>query len=254
MRGPAQRALTALLRAAFEDEARATLAMRDALTSSGLSAVPEESHALLSFVRDHVAHRLAEELGPRMAQALIEELRVALEADPSWPKPVQSVVPARDKAAASTLPSPPKAQPLRASPTLMSGMREGSVGWTVTATHKPRVLLWEPNRLLRSTLARSLVGARCDVVAPDEKGALRDALAATDSLQALIIDADETALAELLLLVTTHRPDLPVVVWTDRPAPAIAAICAKARIVRCAIVAKDTSTPDVIQAARRLGG
>lgn len=77
---PAQWALSRMLEAAFDDADSAARCIELALVGAGRHTVPESVEDLLDFGREHLCPILAEELGPRIVQALFDDLIAELNA------------------------------------------------------------------------------------------------------------------------------------------------------------------------------
>ena len=70
---PAHRALGPLLKTALGDDESAMTLMATAIRRAALPRAPDDERGLLAFVEEHLRPLLAEEVGPRLAEALLAD-------------------------------------------------------------------------------------------------------------------------------------------------------------------------------------
>jgi hypothetical protein len=155
--------LLALLTAAYGSGEVAEAALMQALVRAGRQTLPETPADIVSFARGCLLEILRVDIGPSRALTLVDDfLSRVLKVDA--PKPSEPL--------SSTL-RPVARITLRPSASLSAA--------------KPSVLLVDPDRIRRSTLARALIRAQCDVTAVDAVEEVIDALGGT-SVDVAIVD------------------------------------------------------------------
>lgn len=199
---PAQWALARMLDAAFDDRETAARCMDLALTRAGLRTVPEGIDETLQFGREHLLPILAEELGPRLVQALFEDLTAELMRR-------SAVHAAADRASTSSAPRltvpPIISERPRSNPTIHSPAPADDA-----APARPIIAVVEPDRWVRASVARVLVQNGCDVLPLDEPTALVDA---PYEIDVVVIDLGRAEL-EAVRALAARRRGLRVVAWT----------------------------------------
>lgn len=196
MTGP-QRALMRLLDAAFGEESLGHDFVQNALRASRRTTLPGDPDGLLDFVRAYLMAPLAEELGPRMVSALLDDLtnELARERSPS----------SRQGAPSSTR------MPIAATePPKSSGVRL-----------RASVLLCDGDRFQRASLARSLLATSFDVTVAETP---LDVLATDGFIDVAILDMNIPDVAAVLGALRSKQPDIRVIAVTNDPASAEALI------------------------------
>lgn len=218
---PPQRALRRLLSAAFDDPERANAAVARALAIARLEVLPQGTEEILVFAREYVLPVVTDDLGPRLAAALLHDFEEELNAErttqvPSEPKmpPAAFPTPPRGSAgmkAALSRDEPSSEPPARAS---------ASMPRAAAAKVRASVLLIDADRFGRAPLARSLVSGGCDVTAVETLVDATEALQGQEPIDVVVLDADHHALDALLRAVADARPEAAVIARADRVASA----------------------------------
>lgn len=164
---PAQWALARMLDAAFDDKEAANRCVEVALANAGRETIPESATDLLTFGQEYLCPVLAEELGPRIVQALFDDLcselaqlrRSSLRV--ATAKPFKSSVP--------RLTVPPITEVPRSLPTIHSPAPNDDV------TARKVIALVERDRWTRASIARVLVQSGFDVLPLDSTDELLQA-------------------------------------------------------------------------------
>jgi CheY-like chemotaxis protein len=222
---PAQRALRRLLSAAFDDPDRATAAVARSLAIARRDALPQDADEMLEFAREYVLPVVTDDLGPRLAAALIHDFEEELVAERSTQIPSEPNIPS------SAFPSQPRGTPASArTPAASSakmpvapvstpmGDRPSATG--ARAKVRAAVLLIDADRFGRAPLARSLVSGGCDVTAVETLADATEALQGSEPIDIVMLDADHHALDALLRAVAAARPNAAVIARADRVASA----------------------------------
>ncbi len=280
----AGQALSRILRLALPDEEACQRALRDALRSANKVELPSDGEELLTLVRAHLAPQLSRDVAPNLVFALIDDLKAEIELQRAIKDPTSS---ARLKAATCFPPpvSPPATPPaserreggvvvgrlvgndtpfpkLRASVshlrrTTATALRVAHPGGQPPPAPAPvaadpaSVVLVEADRMMRASLARSLVGAHFDVSVMETSADLVAWLPGHDEEVIAIIDVTaEGAEAGLRSLAETH-PALSVIACTDAPAAVVEGILATLGLQRYRIVPKGASA-QVVDGVRAL--
>lgn len=206
---PGQFALSRALATACADGELAHRCVNTALRSAGLTAMPEEMESLLQFALEHLEPVLAEELGPRMARTMMEDLEEEIHR-------VRRSTVRMARVALKRVPTPamPKTVPPTPVPTVRSPAPRESLPVT-----RPVVALVDDDRWSRSSLARTLLQAGCDVLPLDSPRDLIESFvdAAPDThVDVVVIDAREPRAPEAIAALLHALPRVRVV---ERSAP-----------------------------------
>lgn len=158
-----------MLEAAFDDREAAARCVELALVRANRETIPVNTEELLAFGREHLCPVLAEELGPRIVQALFDDLAAELA---SLRRSDTRVVAALGRIAASSIPRltvPPITEVPQSLPTIQSPAPTDDV-----ATRKV-IALVERDRWTRAMIARVLVQTGFDVLPLDNTDELINA-------------------------------------------------------------------------------
>jgi hypothetical protein len=280
IKGQAQRALVRVLRMAVPDASRFDRVFAEALRSAKRTDLPERPDELLRFVRTHVTPQLLKLVQPNLVLALMDDLAVAVEEH--QPVPTTSgarrrtptrVYPVREDAARAPeaqLPvvgidlrrfeDPPPFPKLQRS--LDNLARTASARVPISTPSENRgtpsgfvdrrvsVLLIDPDRLARASLARALVNAKFDVSGLDSTVQVPEAMKGRRERVVAILSARQDSLGIVMRPIAIAHPELPCVAWTET-APAVAkSILAESGVQRYAVVSKAASLVDVVAAIR----
>lgn len=178
---------------------RAHEILSSALRASGQRDLPRGPSELCAFARAHLTYGLIDELGPRLAATVIDELTRELLRSEGAVSPSSE----DDEAPASSIRNVDAkgsvASPLARIATQQRGSFSEEVsGVRAAKGERPKVAIVEANAFVRSSLSRALVRAGYDVAAIDELENLRAAdghAAVLVSLRGADVDA---ALATVL--------------------------------------------------------
>ena len=164
---PAQWALARMLDAAFDDKDTAARCVELALKNAGRRTIPETIDDMIRFGREHLCPALADELGPRLVQALFDDLIADLAQ--LRRSDTRVAVPRRMKSSIPRLTVPPITELPRALPTVHSPPpSEESASRKVVA-------IVEQDRWARAAVARVLVQSGFDVLPLDSEAELVNA-------------------------------------------------------------------------------
>lgn len=163
----AQWALARMLDAAFDDKDIAARAVELALKNAGRRTIPDSIDEMLVFGREHLCPVLADELGPRLVQALFDDLIGEL--GNLRRSEMRFAAPRRMKSSVPRLTVPPITEVPRPLPTMLSPAPNGEGG-----TRKV-VAIVEQDRWTRASVARVLVQAGFDVLPLDSEAELASA-------------------------------------------------------------------------------
>lgn len=201
MTGP-QRALMRLLESAFGEDSTGHAFVQSALREARRTALPVEPEALLDFVRAHLMAPLADELGPRMVSALIDDLAAELAKERSATPPHGAL-------------ASPASHPSHPAP----GIAYAPTEPPKSSNARPRssVLLCNGDRFSRAALARSLVSASFDVTAAESP---LDVMSLHATVDVAILDMQIGEVAAVLGALMTKQPDLRLIAVTNDPASA----------------------------------
>lgn len=166
---PAQWALARMLDAAFNDSESAARVVELALINAGRQTIPESSEELLAFGREFLCPVLADELGPRLVQALFDDLVAELAV---LRRSDTRVAALNVRIVTSSIPRltvPPITEVPRSLPTIHSPAPNDD------ATARKVVALVERDRWTRASIARVLVQSGFDVLPVDNTDELANA-------------------------------------------------------------------------------
>jgi hypothetical protein len=203
--------------------------MAAALADAKRTELPEASGDIVAFVRAHLSPILAREIGPRLTMALVDDLLVQLEAPPSPSSPPPS-----------SMPRPVARVALR--PSVSMRARGGKA--------KQAVLLVDPDRVGRTTLARALLRARWDVTVIDSKAELDEVLAGAEPIDAVIVDAQHASARAVIETLGVARPQIAVVARSNDAAKT-GGILGDAGFTRFVVCPRDAQSDVIIEAVRR---
>ena len=287
---PAARALARCLRSVLPDDDAAQRILAKALQSAGRSEVPSDAVELLAFVRGHLVLFLSHATTPRNALALLDRLARELpEAGATWhktgprprandddPETVRAADLERNPRHSGTVPHRPTPRlglrapsDLRPAVTVPASATPNATPSDPAAPAKPAppakpadsspslatgrratVILVDPDRLARSSMARSLVSARCDVRTPDRAADLPAAIGDGVGV-VMVVRADEEALVTTTPFLSRAR-QLPVVMCTNASVEIVERLLAGAGIERFAVLPKAASFAELMAHARAL--
>jgi len=238
---PAQWALARMLDAAFDDREVAARCMELALVNAGRRTVPQAIEEMLSFGREHLLPIMAEELGPRIVQALFDDLAAELarlrrsDIHSAMPRPLKSSIPKL------TVP-PIISEAPRSNPTIQSPAPNED------ASTRPVIAIVEADRWARASLARVLVQSGFDVLPLD---APTGAIDLPYEIDVIVIDVGESEL-DALSALCQRRPRLRVLAWTKLDAADAGQRLGAAGVAQHAAIPRTASTAQIAEALRRL--
>jgi hypothetical protein len=119
---------------------------------------------------------------------------------------------------------------------------------------RPAVAVVDGDRFGRSSLARALVQAQCDVTVLDGVGDLVKFLEGSDPLDVLVTDVDCDEIEAVLQSMQRLRPEVPVLAWTKSARAVAEHVLMTASVETYDVVARTARTSDVIELVRRLAG
>ncbi len=275
--GAAQRTFARLLRTAFGDDPSVRVVVGEALRAARLPAVPGELPEMLEFLRNHLGPRMRERVGPRLVAALVEDLEAEIEFERSKsdssssrmavatrmpPRPVDGV----PSACEPKLTAPPSFaeldafardvmfdEPFSEAPSSVLPRAAVASAPVRPRIARPSVFLVDPDRFGRSSLARALVSASCDVTVLDDAAAALAQLARREEAPHVVV-TEVVGLEIEAFLGALHRgcPDVPLVVWTRVPRANVELLMHTVGVVAFEIVAKTSRAADVVATVHRL--
>lgn len=162
----AQWALARMLDAAFDDKEVGARCVELALKNAGRQTIPESVDGMLLFCSQHLNPTLADELGPRLVQALFDDLTTELS---KLRRSNMRLAAPRSITSAPRLTVPPITELPRALPTIHSPAPNDDI-----ATRKV-IAIVEKDRWKRASVARVLVQSGYDVLPLDSEAELVNA-------------------------------------------------------------------------------
>ncbi|MGH7435694.1 MAG: hypothetical protein ACRENE_08465 [Polyangiaceae bacterium] len=230
--------LLAMLELVYGSPDAAEGALDRALAIAGRKALPEPAHGLLAFVRDPLCTVLTAEIGPELTTALIDDYTGRLEVAGH-----SEAAPAQDD------PSSAPATPPRSNPVARVALRSRS---TPPPAPTRRVLIVDPDRVGRSTLARALMRERWGVSVVDTPGELVEALADKMRPAALILDVHHANASEFVSYVIAAAPNA-LVVLRGPNGPTTHALAAVVGAGRVEVRPREAPAEDLITLVDRAG-
>ncbi len=250
LNGPAQRAFVRVLRIALPEDERCRQTLRDALESAGIADLPTDPEELLRFVQEHVAPRLHGVVPANLVLALTEDLAAEMDPlkgkDPSSssrmkaatarpPPPgtfpadrspcgpvdhaaaIQNFLADRVKTPLPALQRPGVAEPARAASAKLRDASSGPSQQASTSTARPTVFLVESDRLVRASLARSLVSFQFDVRVVDSTTELLAAVQSREGAAVAVVSIEGFELDARLQALVAAKASLRILARTDTP-------------------------------------
>jgi hypothetical protein len=195
---------------------RAHEILSSALRSSGQRDLPREAAELCSFARAHLTYGLIDELGPRLAATILDELTRELlrgttnasnpsradDDDLDEAAPDSSVRSIDGTSAMSPLARIATQQRPSVTEEIVSGVR-------AAAADRPRVAIVESNTFVRSSLSRALVRAGYDVVAIEKLDQLRS----DERLGAVLVSMRGGDVDAALEAAVAIQPTIPLIAY-----------------------------------------
>ncbi|MEO7094565.1 MAG: response regulator, partial [Polyangiales bacterium] len=171
--------------------------------------------------------------------------------------PAPQSAPDSDRAAADTqVPTRemPVYVPPAATPTVLPATvkRPSSETKRVHRVARPSVILVDPDRFGRASLARALVQAQCDVTVLDDATEVIRALEGNEPLDVVITDIDGIEIDSLLRALRRIRPAVPVIAWTKSARAVAEHVLLTAAVTTFDIMPKNARSAEVIELVRRL--
>ena len=179
-----------MLEAACGTREAAISVLRLALVRAGLDGVPDAPDQTLLFVRAHLIGKLSEDVGPRLAMALVDDLVERLEAAPT--SGVVAAVPSSSALRAAPVSSRSSARPVR-------GI----------------LLLVDMDSYRRASLARLLVPVRWDVRTASSHEDLVDVAREREDPIAIVVAVEHPSTEEIVRSAVANWPDAAVVIHGD---------------------------------------
>jgi len=229
--GP-QRTLASLLETAFGGVEAARGAIAQALATAGREELPTAGPELLAFVRAYLLEPLSDHVGPRLTMALMDDLVAELDPDPVPAPPPSTIPPPSVPRPVGRIAMHPQARPR------LLAVELG-------------VLLVDPDRVGRTSLARALLRGRSNVTLVDTVEDLAAVINAGDVVDAALIDVTHPGVHTIVEVLVRHRPDV-VVLARSRDAGRTRALLAQLGVTRCEVRSREAPAEELIDALRRL--
>jgi len=245
---PAQWALARMLDAAFDDRETAARCMELALLNASRRTIPQSIDEMLAFGREHLLPIMADELGPRIVQALFEDLTGELarlrrsDVHSAMPRPMKSsvprlTVPPVDGEGGEVVSEVPVSNPTIHSPAPSED-----------PAARPVIAIVEADRWTRASIARVLVQGGYDVLPLDGPSALGDL---PYEIDIMVIDVGEAEI-EAIRALREKRPNVRIVAWTKVEASEAGRRLRDAGIAHHAAIARAATSAQVADAVRSL--
>jgi hypothetical protein len=221
--------LLALLEMAYGSKPPAAAALERALALAGRHDLPARGAEAVAFVRAHLMDILTVEVGPRLTMALIDDLVVSIESTPEEEVPGSA---------------PPESMPR---PVARVELRSRA---TQPTRAEVCVLLVDPDRVGRASLARAFVRVRGAVTVVDSIEDLDEALSGSARIDVAIVDVNHVLAEPIASAIVAALPGVLLVVRssdTTRARSLIAATGAQRSEVRL----RDAPPEELIEAVRR---
>jgi hypothetical protein len=191
--------LLALLDMSLGNPVLARAAVAHALANAGRADLPQSPVEMLSFVRAHLTPILTSELGPRLTLTLLDDLEAKLD-----PEPVDSAV--RAVGSSPPVPSEPPPSTLR---------RIGTIDFRPQPTPPPAtalgVLVVDPDRIGRPSLARALLRAKWGVTVVDTPAEVSLAFDGGEDFAVALVHTDHPHAVPIVVEVLARYPGIAVV-------------------------------------------
>ncbi|MGH7435351.1 MAG: hypothetical protein ACRENE_06730 [Polyangiaceae bacterium] len=181
--------LLQLLEGACGSREAAVSTLRLALVRSGLDGVPDTPDKALLFVRAHLLGKLTEEVGPRLAMALVDDLVERLDEPPQ-----SGMVPVR---------SPSSAQRIARLSVRSSPVARGTL------------LLVDRDAFRRASVARPLVPAGWNVRTAHDQEEVLDAAGGYDTPTAIVVAVEHPSVEAIVRAAVANWPEAAVIVHGD---------------------------------------
>ncbi|MGH7439605.1 MAG: hypothetical protein ACRENE_28275 [Polyangiaceae bacterium] len=182
--------LLQLLEGACGSRQAAVSTLRLGLLRAGLDGVPDTPDGALLFVRAHLLAKLSQDVGPRLAMALVDDLSERLE-----PSPESGVVP---------VPPPSSAQRVARLSVRSSGEPARGI-----------LLIVDKDPLRRASVARLLVPARWDLRTASSQEELIDVAKEDEDPIAIVLAVDHPSVEVIVRAAVASWPDAAVVLHGD---------------------------------------
>jgi hypothetical protein len=196
---------------------------------------------MLAFGRAHLLPIMAEELGPRIVQALFDDLTAELarlrrsDVHSALPRPLKSSLP--------RLTVPPLISEVpRSNPTIQSPAP------TDDQSTRPVIAIVEADRWTRASIARVLVQSGFDVLPLDGPSG---ALELPYEIDVVVIDLGDTEL-EAIKALCVRRPSLRILAWTKLDPKEAARMLSEVGVSRHAAISRTATTAQIADAVRKL--
>ncbi len=182
--------LLQLLEGACGSREAAVSALRLALVQAELDGVPDAPEDTLVFVRAHLLSRLSEDIGPRLAMALVDDLVERLEAFPE-----SGVV---------AVPSPSSAHWVAVTSVRSSAQPVRGI-----------LVIVDEDSLQRASLARVLVPARWDVRTASSQEGLVDVARESEDPVAVVVAVEHPSAEVIVRAAIASWPGAAVILHGD---------------------------------------
>jgi hypothetical protein len=240
-RGTAAQQLSELLELSLGNPIVARAALAHALSLAGRDELPSSPTELLGFVRVHLVPILTGELGPRLTIALLDDLEEKLD-------PVPEDSHERERFVVPPVSSAPP-----------ESMRRRIARLDFRSTHTPApsallgVLVVDPDRIGRPTLARALLRAKWSVTMVDSPAELAVAFDAGERFAVALVRMDHP-LAEAIVAEVSARYPSAVVIARCTDAMQTHARLGELKIARFDVRSSDAPPEELVDAIRRTLG
>ena len=243
---PPQARLQALLELSLGDKLVVQAALAHALALAGRTELPQGGPELLAFVRAHLVNILTSELGPRLTIALLDDL--AEELDPGSVD-LSNELPGSSEPAPSTTPPFSGPRDIPDSSVRAVSSRSVSSSPRLRGTHIG-LLLVDPDRVGRTSLARALVRAGANVTVADSIGDLESALESGENFDVALVDAYHPTGPAIVSALVRKMPHV-VVVARSREATSTREMLTRLGVTRFDVRSHDAPAEELVDAMNR---
>jgi hypothetical protein len=225
--------LLTLLEMAYGSRKPAVAALEHALALAGRRELPARPDEVVGFVRAHLLDILTAEVGPRLTMALIDDLVLSIESTPE------------DEVSVS---GPPESMPR---PVARVELRSRA---SAPSKADLSVLLVDPDRVGRASLARTFLRVRWAVSVVDSMDDLDEALRSSERIDVAIVDVRHPLAEPIACAIAAALPGV-VLVARGTDAASARSLIEASGVQRWEIRSRDAPAEELMEAVRRgLGG
>jgi hypothetical protein len=227
----AQQKLVSLLAMALGGAEPVQSLLSHALMLAGRDELPPTGPEIVAFVRGHLLAPLSEALGPRLTMALVDDLAAQL--DPSPSSVAHASIPP------SSMHRPVAGHPGRAGPSS-----------SARALADLAVILVDPDRVGRASLARAMLRVRWQVTVVDSVADLHAVRESGEAFDAAVIDSAHPAAQVLIEALAREHPEV-VVVMRSADSTRMRATLTRLGFQRFDVRSHDAPAEELIDAVKR---